>query len=257
MGNTPLKILGLTATPFRLKSYVHPFTNAKYSQINLLTRERPKFFNKFLHITQLSELYEKGFLSPIKYIEMAWEDGQLKYNSTGAEFSEDSVEKAIKEQMVYERLPEIIKQSIKKGRKHRIVFVRSVDDAMELAKKVPYSACIHSGTKKDEREHILEKFKKGVIKTVFNVNVLTIGFDFPELDTIIIGRPTMSLALYMQMIGRGIRKAPGKVDCAVVDMCGNMKRFGQLENITYCTDENNKWIIKQGDKVLSGVPLMK
>lgn len=252
-----VKVIGVTATPFRLKSYTHPFTGAKYSQINLLTRERPKFFNKFLHITQISELYEKDFLSKIKYIEIGWEDGNLKYNSTGAEFAEDSVDKAIKDQMVYERLPAVVKQALDKGRNHILVFVKSIDDAMDLAEKTPHSACIHSGTKKEEREYILQKFKAGVLKAVYNVGVLTVGFDFPELDTVIIARPTMSLALYMQMIGRGIRKAEGKDDCAVVDMCGNYRRFGKLEDIKYITDANNKWVIMQGDKILSGVPLTK
>jgi DNA repair protein RadD len=89
------------------------------------------------------------------------------------------------------------------------------------------------------------------------VGVLTVGFDFPELDTIIIARPTLSLALYMQMIGRGIRKAEGKKDCAIVDLCGNYNRFGKIEDIKYVTDENDKWVIKSGEKLLSGIPLIK
>lgn len=252
-----VKCLGVTATPFRLKSYVHPFTGAKYSQINLLTRERPKFFNKFLHITQISELYEKDFLTKPNYLPLEWKDSALVYNSTGAEFSDDSVDKAIKEQMVYERLPLIVKQAVKKGRKHILVFVKSINDAMELAGKTPDSACIHSGTEKYARDIILLKFKAGLLKTVYNVGVLTVGFDFPELDTIIIARPTMSLSLYMQMIGRGIRKADGKIDCAVVDCCGNYNRFGKLEDIKFVTDANDKWVVMQGDKILSGVPLIK
>lgn len=252
-----IKCLGVTATPFRLKSYTHPFSGAKYSQINLLNRERPKFFNKFLHITQISELYEKDFLAKPNYIEIEWQDGKLAYNSTGAEFSDDSVDKAIKEQMVYERLPLVVKQATQKGRKHVLVFVKSISDAMDLSSKTPDSMCVHSGTKKHARDIILLKFKAGLIKTVYNVGVLTVGFDFPELDTIIIARPTMSLALYMQMIGRGIRKAEGKKDCAVVDMCGNFKRFGKLEDIKFLTDANGKWVIMQGDKILSGIPLTK
>lgn len=248
-----VKILGLTATAFRLKSYVDPFTSAKYSQINLLNRERPSFFNKFLHITQIKELYEQGFLSPIKYIEMEWDNGQLKYNSTGAEFSDTSMDMEIKRQRVYEKIPSLIQQSIDKGRKHRLVFVGSIAGAMSMAEKIPDSACIHSGTQKKEREKILKDFKSGKIKTVFNVGVLTVGFDFPELDTIIIARPTMSLTLYMQILGRGIRKHEKKTDCAVVDMCGNIKRFGKIEEIIYTKDHDGKWIIRDDRKILSGV----
>lgn len=254
-GMSDVKIMGFTATAFRLKSYTDPFTSAKYSQINLLPRERPKFFNKFLYVTQIKELYKKGYLSPVRYISIAWDNGKLKYNSTGAEFSEDSIDREIKQQMVIERLPDIVGQSIKKGRKHRLVFVKSVMDAIELSKKVPGSACVHAGTKKKDRALILDNFRAGKILTIFNVGVLTIGFDFPALDTIIIARPTMSLSLYMQMIGRGIRKHPGKVDCVVVDMCGNMARFSKIENIEYTLDFDGKWILQDERKQLSGVRL--
>lgn len=250
-----VKVLGLTATAFRLKSYTDHFTRERYSQINLLPRERPKFFNNFLHITQIKELYDAGYLSPVRYVELVWNNGELKHNSTGAEFSDESVDFALRRQAVHDRLPSIIKQSIEKGRKHRIVFVKNVADAMELSRKVKGSACVHSGTLKREREIILEDFKAGKIHTVFNVNVLTIGFDFPALDTIIIAKPTMSLALYMQMIGRGIRLSPGKKDCVCVDMCGNMQRFTEIEKIEYGLDHKGKWRIHDGRKTLSGVKL--
>lgn len=250
-----VKVVGLTATAFRLKKYNDPFTGEPYSQINLLMRERPRFFNRFLHITQIKELYDLEFLAPVRYIELAWSNGSLKYNSTGAEFTETSMDAEMKKQKIHERLPGIIRQSIAKGRKYRIVFVKNVADAEHLASIVPDSACVHAGTKKKERANILEDFKAGKIKTVFNVGVLTIGFDFPELDTIIIARPTMSLAIYMQMIGRGIRKHPNKFDCAVVDMCGNIARFSRLEDIYYTTDFEKKWILHDGKKQLSGVKL--
>lgn len=252
-----VKVLGLTATPFRLKKYNDPFTGQPYSQINLLTRERPRFFNKFLHVTQISELYELGFLCPIKPIKFSWSDGDLKVNSTGAEYTDSSVDFAIQQQQIIEKLPNIVSQSIAKGRKHRLVFVKRVEDAIGLTQRVPDSACVHSGTKKKERETILNGFKSGKIKTVFNVGVLTVGFDFPALDTVIVARPTMSLALYMQMVGRGIRTHESKVDCAVADLCGNFDRFGSIEDVRYETDYSGQWVITSNGRVLSGVPLNK
>lgn len=248
------KVVGLTATAFRMKKYRDRFTGQPYSQINLLPYERPHFFNKFLHVTQISELYDTGFLAPVRYIPMAWEAGQLKVNTTGAEFTDESIEDALVDQMVYQRLPGIIKQSVEKGRKYRLVFVKSVARAMQLTGVVPHSACVHAETKKKERDDILKKFKSGDIHTIFNVGVLTVGFDFPALDTIIIARPTMSLALYMQMIGRGIRPHVDKDNCAVVDMCGNINRFGEIEKIRY-EEIGGKWCITSEGKVLSGVRL--
>lgn len=249
------KVLGLTATAFRPKKYRHPFSGKTYSQINLLNRERPKFFNSFLHITQIKELYEQGFLCPIKYIELTWRNGDLKLNTTGAEFTDESMDYEMKKQGIHERLPDIIRQSVEKGRKHRLVFMKNVGDAEYMVNVVPDSAYIHSGTKPKERVKILDDFKSGKIKTVFNVSVLGIGFDFPELDTIIIARPTMSLAMYYQFVGRGMRNAEGKEDCAVLDMCGNIQRFSKIEDLEY-VEVDRKWVLRDGKRVLSGVPLM-
>jgi len=255
IGLPEAKVIGLTATPFRLKKYLNPWTRAPFAQINLLNRELPRFFNRFLHVTQISELYEQGFLCPIRYVPMTWDTGKLVVNTTGSEYTDKSIEDALKQQKINVQLPAIVKQSREKGRKHSIVFVFSVNDAIELAEKTPDSDYVSAYTELKDRERIIKDFKNGKIKTLYNVNVLTIGFDFTALDTIIIARPTMSLALYMQMIGRGIRPHPGKKDCVVVDMCGNIARFSEIENIKYLQDNNGKWMIHDGKKVLSGVPI--
>ena len=249
------KVIGLTATPFRLKSYQDPFSEEKFSQINLLTRERPKFFDHFLDITQIGDMYAKGYLAPIKPIEMNWEQGNLKYNTTGAEYSEESVDYEIKRQKVLEKIPSLISQSISKGRKHRLVFVKNVCDAEDLSSRVIGSACVSAETKQKERDRIIKEFKEGKIHTIFNVGVLTLGFDFPALDTIIIARPTMSLALYMQMVGRGIRPHASKENCAVVDMCGNYKRFGDISGLTFAKNDKGLWQLENNGKVLSNTRL--
>ena len=256
-GMTQAKVIGMTATPFRLKKYLNPFTGLPFAQINLLTRERPKFFNRFLHITQIQDLYDQGFLCPITPASMTWDSGKLVVNTNGSEYTDKSIEWNLKQQKVNEKIPALIKASVAKGRKHRLVFVYSVADAIELSERVPESAYVCAMTKPKIREQILKDFKAGIIKTVFNVNVLTIGFDFTALDTIILARPTMSLALYMQMIGRGIRLHPGKKDCVVVDMCGNTSRFSRFEDIKYIQDGSGKWVIWDGSRVLSGVPIAK
>lgn len=253
-----VKVIGLTATPFRLKSYNDPFPPYKpFSKINLLPRERPRFFNSFLHVTQIKELYDGGFLCPVKYLPLQWDDSDLTRNSTGAEFSDKSIEQALKAQRIIQRLPNVIQQSVDKGRKHRIVFVKSIEDANFLTTKVPNSACVSSETPKKEREQIINDFKAGKIATVFNVGILTIGFDFPALDTIILARPTMSLGLYYQIIGRGIRPHESKTELAFVDMCGNFKRFGRIEELEYKNDEVNGWYLTNGKKILTGTKMTK
>ena len=249
------QVLGLTATAFRLKTYTDPFTGKKFSKINLLNRERPSFFNKFAHITQIKELYDLGFLCPLKYIEMQWDGSFLQVNSTGAEYTENSLKEAIERNQVIQKIPGILDQAFKKGRKACLVFVRAVEEARDLARITPFSAYVHAETDDKERADIIKNFKNGSIKTIYNVGILTTGFDFPELDTVILARPTMSLALYVQMIGRGMRLAEGKEYCSILDMCGNFKKFGRVEDLRYEDDELHGWVLRNNERILSGVRL--
>lgn len=86
---------------------------------------------------------------------------------------------------------------------------------------------------KRSREKKLEAFRKGEINVIFNVGVLTTGYDLPSLDCVILTRPTKSLSLFMQMVGRSIRTDPSNPDkvAQVVDMSGNLARFGRVEDI--------------------------
>lgn len=260
------KVLGLTATPFRLKSYTNmdfdPMakpgeknSNPKISKINLLNRERPLFFNKFLHVVNISEMYDKGYLCPINYISLKYNKSDLRLNSTGADYSEDSVTKSLSRNDILNKIPGILDQAYKKKQKSCLVFVKRVAEAKELSEKVPFSSYIHSLTPKKERARIIQNFKKGNIKTLFNVSVLTEGFDYPGLDTIILARPTMSLSLYIQMVGRGMRKEEGKDKCSVVDMCGNIDKFGKVEEIRVEEDYYAGWVLRNDTKILSGVRL--
>ena len=248
-----VKVIGLTATPFRLKTYNDPWCKGKkFSKINLLNRETPRFFNKFLHVTQIGQMYDEGFLCPINYIEMQFDGAFLKLNSTGAEYSEKSLKEAISRNKIIEKIPGILKQAFEKGRTACLVFVQSVEEARQLASITPFSAYVHALTEKKEREQIIKDFKNGNIKTIFNVGILVEGFDYPDLDTIILARPTMSLTLYMQMIGRGIRIAKDKEHCSVLDMCGNIKRFGKIEELRIEFDRIFGWVLRNDSKILSG-----
>lgn len=81
----------------------------------------------------------------------------------------------------------------------------------------------------DERAGILAEFKAGCARWLVNVNVLTTGFDHPAIDCIAVLRPTMSKALHVQIMGRGMRKSESKQDCLVLDFAGNIKRHGSID----------------------------
>jgi len=85
---------------------------------------------------------------------------------------------------------------------------------------------LDANTPKSERKELLARFKRGEINVLCNVQILTTGFDYPALGCIICARPTQSTALFIQMIGRGLRSSTGKSDCIVVDHSGNTIRHG-------------------------------
>jgi DNA repair protein RadD len=82
-----------------------------------------------------------------------------------------------------------------------------------------------------ERDDVLGQFRRGELKYLCNVNVLTTGFDAPNIDCVALVRPTMSPGLYYQMVGRGFRLHPGKQNCLVLDFGGNVVRHGPVDQV--------------------------
>ncbi len=246
--DTGLNNLGFTATPIRLKNYSG--LQARYSQLNMLDRQRPKSYHDYIHVTQVCDLSAEGFFAPIQYrVNKEFRKDLLKSNTTGAEYTDKSVDRAMQMSNVTGILTNFIKKT---ERKHILCFVKTIQIAEDIAKATG-SAVVSSKTPVKEREKIINDFKQGLIKCVLNVGVLTTGFDFPELDTIVLARPTLSLALYYQMIGRGVRPHPNKDRCMVVDIVNNYERFGAVEDLMI--ENRGGWGIYSRGKLLTGVPM--
>ena len=98
----------------------------------------------------------------------------------------------------------------------------------------------------------MKQFKNGSIPVVANVGVLTTGFDYPELDTIVMARPTMSLAMYYQIVGRAIRPFENK-EGWFVDLVGNIDRFGHVDDLRLEDSGNGKWAVYSNGKQLTNV----
>jgi ATP-dependent helicase IRC3 len=114
------------------------------------------------------------------------------------------------------------------GRKHTLVFCVNVDHAKhiteEFKRRGVNAAYIVGTTPTEEREEIYESFRSGDLKVLVGVYVFTEGWDEPCVDTILMCRPTKSLLLYIQVVGRGLRPSPGKEDLLVIDYVGNSGR---------------------------------
>jgi DNA repair protein RadD len=96
-------------------------------------------------------------------------------------------------------------------------------------------------TPKSERDAILKRLADGDITVVTNCMVLTEGFDLPALGCIVLARPTKSMGLYRQMVGRGLRPSPGKTNCLVLDHAGAVFQHGFVE-------DQVKWILDEDEK---------
>ena len=136
----------------------------------------------------------------------------------------------------------------------------SIDFAEMLAKKLRVHA-VSSKTPKKERDRYINDFKAGKDFAIVNVNVLSVGFDDPKIDAIIDGNPTMSLAVYYQKYGRGVRidlsPNPTKKDCIIVDLVGNFDMFGKIEDLVIRKNAIGKWAMFSGNRQLTNVPLYK
>lgn len=152
-----------------------------------------------------------------------------------------------------QRIVKFYFQKVGGKRKGILVFTRFLKEAQRLTQSIPGTAIVSGDTPKKERERILEEFKAGEIPVVANVGVLTTGFDYPELDTIVMARPTMSLALWYQIVGRAIRPHPTKEAGWIVDLCGNIKRFGEVKDLRLVNGGNGKWAVFSNNRQLTNV----
>lgn len=246
-------VLGLTATPLKLQTNTDLEGN-NFSKLVMLTSQSKKgtFFKEIIHVTQVSEMVDLGFWSKLIYELHETDDGQLKFNSTKADYTEQSMKAVYQSNNVNAKIVQKIAQIPE--RKSIIVFVPSVAEAIKLSSQIPNSIAVYGDMGAKERDHAVSFFKKGIIRTVINVNVLSVGFDHPELDTIICARPTASLSWFYQALGRGTRIHPNKKDCLIVDFSGNVKKFGPVEKLVFVKE--NIWkLYGENGVLLTGVPL--
>ena len=186
-------LIGLTATPYRNNS---KFGGIKYE---MLTRKMDCIFETISYKYEIQDCIKDGFWCNIKYFTPIKYDTK-NLETRGSEFKDEAVAQYNFSINLHENIIGIVNNS---NKKHFLVFLTTISEC-EHTEKILIQAgiscrAIHSKLHKKERDDILNKFKSGEIKVVLNVGVLTTGFDFPELDCLILARPTMSLSLYYQM----------------------------------------------------------
>ena len=254
-------VIGLTATPYRLM-------RGEYGQpmLKFITRTRPRVFQCLLYYCQISDLLAKGYLANLMYYDLtgrtSFDIRRVRTNSTGADFDENSMRMELERSNFRDELTHWVVRVLnpKKGqpRKGVLVFTQFVKESEYLVKQLNKmginSKVVSADTPKRDRELIIKDFKEGRIRVVANAATLTTGFDYPELDTVIMARATMSLSLWYQIVGRAIRPYPGKLGW-IVDLCGNIQRFGHVEDLRIeCEAPNTgRWCVMSRGRQLTNV----
>lgn len=246
------KILGLTATPFRLHG----------NTLKFITRTAPKLFGSMIHVMQVEEIIELGFWSKMLYKEVGFDQKLLVLNTAGTDYTEASMKKAWSANNMDDTIMHTVSVMLNpppkwKPRKSILVFVPSVDEARRIAGKIPNAVAVWGDMPTSARDECIRGFKEGIIPVVVNVDVLSVGFDHPGVDGIIVARPTLSLAWYYQAVGRGTRIEASKEDCWVYDLAGTFKTFGRVEDIVIDEVANYGWGVFGGDRkiLFTGIPM--
>lgn len=244
------KVLGLTATPYRLGS------TSDGVQLQFINRTTPKIFQECLYYIQNKTLFEAGHLAKLKYFdENVIDRTMIRLNSKGTDFDDQSLRAYLNtvnmSQKIILRANDVLTK-----RKNLLIFCGSIEEAYKIQRGIPGSQVLTGETDQHERDAMLTAFKKGVIRCLINVGVLTTGFDYPELEAVIFGRSTMSLSLYYQIVGRGMRPHHLKEDCWIVDLGGNVNLFGKIETMEIRVSEKGLYSVwnTERNRQLTNVP---
>ncbi|TKB48942.1 DEAD/DEAH box helicase [Ferrimonas sediminicola] len=210
--NPRMRLLGLTATPYRLdQGWVY----RKHINGTLRSPE-PKPFETCIFELPIGQLIKQGYLTPARIIDGAIASLLLPVNDGDADTMLISQGRATT--LICDHLTSL-------GASHQgvLVFAATVRHGQEVVSKLPpgETALITGDTPAADREGIIRDFKARRLKFLVNVSVLTTGFDAPHIDLIAILRRTDSVALFQQMVGRGLRLSEGKKECLVLDFAGN------------------------------------
>lgn len=220
--NPALKVIGLTATPYRLKG-------------GLLHEGDERLFTHIAYEVDLLRLIAAGYLCKLvpKQVDAAIDTSAVHVR--GGEFVAKELEAAAEAGDI---IPRSVDEIVQHGHDRRswLLFCCGVDHARKVREEVASRGvaveAVFGDTPKAERDAIIADYRAGTLQAIVNVNVLTVGFDAPETDLIVLLRPTQSPGLYVQMVGRGCRIAPGKADCRVLDFGGNVERHGPIDAVT-------------------------
>ncbi len=207
--------IGLTATDYRLKGgYIHGPNG---------------MFDKVIYNASPEKLTKEGYLCPLVYYGAKEPLDTQGVRTTAGDFNLKDMSLKFNREAITENLAEQIARY--EEYKHVLIFCIDIQHAENVAEALNRrgmkTAAVHS---KSPRDEAIRAFQRGEVQALTNVNVLTTGFDSPFVDMIVVLRPTKSLTLHQQMLGRGMRIHPSKTETLVKDFTGNTNLLGTVTN---------------------------
>ncbi len=207
------RVFGVTATPARKTG-----------------RGLGSFFTTIKHVTSVRQLIKDGKLAPCDYYAGKLPDVSKLKTRMG-----DFEQKGLHD-VTAELVGDVVDNWCRLASdRHTIVFAVDVAHCESLneqfLKAGVRSASLHIHKTQERRRQIVESFKAGDIQVLVNVTIASYGFDAPSVDCIVLARPTKSLVMHLQMLGRGMRAHDGKTECIVLDHADNVRRLGQADDL--------------------------
>lgn len=222
--NPALKVIGLSATPYRLGQGM--ITDGGLFTDICCDMTGVDAFNRFI---------AEGFLVPLYPRRTKTELDVSEVGMSNGDFAQNALQAAVdKQDVTYKALIELCEAG--ENRNAWLIFASGIEHAEHIAEMLVSfgvaAAAVHSKMPEKERDRRIAAYKSGALRCLVNNGVLTTGFDHPPLDLIGMLRPTMSPGLWVQMLGRGTRPSPetGKTDCLVLDFAGNTRRLGPIND---------------------------
>ena len=222
------RIIGLTATPYRLEH--GPIT-------------KDHLFQEIAYEADIPRLIEEGFLCPLKSKETKACMDLSGITLVGGDYAKkelsDRVDTLVMTASICGEL-----HTHYRHRKKWLVFAIDIAHAEHITQELVLrgfaAACIHSRQPAEVQQAAKADYRAGRIQALVSVETLTTGFDVPDVDLIVLLRPTTSPVLHVQMIGRGFRVHPAKTDCLVLDFAGNIARLGPVNDLCSTWDKSEK-----------------
>ena len=257
-----IKIVGLTATAYRnvqkTVSQGWYYKTTTYLQpLNRIPCKGGFLWSSIVEGITTKEALARGYLTPVEYYSSPT-DGRLVVNSTGGEFTDESldiwgdgvIEKCLSTMQGAEKT-----WNIKSGIV-ALPFIRHAEALKALCDKAGLSTVVVSSeTPQGARKRAINSFKAGEIRWLIQCNIANVGFNSPITDTLIWARPTLSLNLWQQAVGRIMRLSDGKKVARVLDLVGTTQTFGRVECVRLGKEEKFKTTIVGEKGKLSGTPL--